>query len=76
MSCIKKQQGWDASSKMGAKRVSDTIRLENLLPTGREPSWASLLQQRIYLIHLAPFFHAQIIQEKTLIIFFLSEFAS
>lgn len=70
MSCIKKQQGWDASPKMGAKRVSDTSRLENLLPKGRELSWASLSQQRIYLIHLAPFFCAQIIHEKTLMIFF------
>lgn len=73
MSCIKEQQGWDASPKMGAKRVSDTIRLENLLLKGRDPSGASPLQQ-IYLINLAPFFCAQIIHEETLIISFLSGF--
>lgn len=31
MSCIKEQRGGDEALKMGAKRVSDTIRLEKLL---------------------------------------------
>lgn len=42
--------------KMGAKRVSDTIRLENLLLKGREPGRASPWQHRIDLAHLASFF--------------------
>lgn len=52
---------------MGAKRVSDTIRLKNLPLKGTARSRASQSQQMIYFINLAPLFCRQIIHEEPLI---------
>lgn len=59
---------------MGAKRVSDTIRLKNLLLKGTARSRASQSQQMIYFINLAPLLCRQIIHEEPLI--FLNLFAN
>lgn len=72
MSCIKEQQGGAVALKMGAKRVSDTIRLEKLLWKGRESNGTSVAANDLF-NSFGPFSVHKLSVER--LFFFFPEFA-